>query len=657
MSNISKYYSNMMDKTLKHPFYLFGLMSLVALITHGIDIYDHLYRNLNILDSLNSNVLMDQGVYSTMYNPLSLMYYYAQYLLPVFDYGILTMGLAVLYKMGAFIMIYKIAFKFLNCNSSSIIISLVFLLTPNAMVHGLVGGGLWGSPLVIKSSLSLLAILIALYFFLNNSFIVSGLVFGLAVNIHSLYGVTTIAFIGSGILLIAINKYNIWKWVNLMYLIAIIMTSVIYVAYYSYSGYDVLIELPTVAEWYKFTYAVDPDDMSLLWTFGSFGTVLLSLIVLGAYYSWVTEYKTDLEYLMLGSFIALIVFLVIEFFHNNSFYFGFISEYFIAIELRRGVWIVSLFALIVLYKNINNILDTLSQKNTIILVAMLVSVYMAPSIITVFILTTYLLFLFKSRLMVLFYSFVIIMISINVIGEYFQLFQQLKSVSVLLIVLTIIGLINYFYNDVLKSRGAIFTISFTIVTLVYLATGLKYGRFSKSYTAFVSDGFFNKTNHDTAFEVLAQNRSGRNVIYYDKIIKDCMQDAVQKPNSKIKIQVPVYDLTHRIQPFYQQHLYLSSYDLSMPMFSRHEYANVKTKMSYLFGEDNVTDLLSNNINSKADLYGFIEEHYPLIPKKQLKVARDKGRLRFYIIDNKRDILHDYELCSGQRYYVYDLGLM
>ena len=133
--------------------------------------------------------------------------------------------------------------------------------------------------------------------------------------------------------------------------------------------------------------------------------------------------------------------------------------------------------------------------------------------------------------------------------------------------------------------------------------------------------------------------------------------ANQTLDRTIKFQVPPYDLTHRIQTFYQQFIYLSGYDLSMSMFSRNEYAQVKTKMSYLFGEDYVSDFLSNDLNNKADLYGFINSNYSVIPKNQLKVVRDKGGLRFYIINNKRDDLQEYELCSGKKYYVYDLSLL
>jgi len=372
---------------------------------------------------------------------------------------------------------------------------------------------------------------------------------------------------------------------------------------------------------------------------------------LGAYFSWSVDKKTVLEYLMLGVFLSLILFLFFELLHSQGIFFGFISENFLAAELRRGLWIGSLLSLIVIIKNIEILMGGLKDSDKYLLIGGFITVYLVPSVVTVLILVCYASYLFNNKLSYLLGLTVIGMIVLNYTSGHFILGQQAKSLVVLLIVLSVIFAIKRVENH---SKSMVIVSAFSIILTVYFVGSLKHGRLERSYLGLVSEGIFEKTNHDVAHNVLEENR-GRGVIIYDSKARECIKGTSRLASANSKIQLPPHYLTHRVQPFYEQYLYFSSYDLSMPMFSRYEYALIVNKLKLLLGEGSVNNFLSQENYNKTDLYNFIEKQYSVVSLERLKAVRDRKGLRFYLTTNKREDLNNFHLCSGELFEVYDLS--
>jgi len=638
------------------PVYIFALASIITLLTFGTELYSHLYRNLNIIDSMQAGVAMGQGVYSTMYNSKSLMYYYAKYFLNILEYGVVTLIVSLLYKFIAFLVVYKVSMASLGNVKQSIAISLLFLTSVSSITHGMVGGGLWLYPVVVKSSLSLLVSLLALLMFLRKSYLWSGLLFGLSIHIHPLYAVTAIAYMGVGVMIVAFNTFTRQEWIKILFSLVPIFGSVLYVANFSYSGYEIGADLPTISDWYRYVFFTDPDDAALTYTFEIAGAGLLPIILLGAYFSWSDSDKQPVEYLMIGSFVVIVLSLLMELLHSNGIFVGAISEYFISIQLRRGIWLACFLALIIIVKNINPLLTCLKDRDKVIMIGGAASVYLVPSVTSIILLSSYLLYLYRNKVVFLLYLLVLSMILLNFLGGHIILIQELKS---LVLLVAVCFLVITLHKMDLCTTNVAFTIAFIVVVTAYLISGvILNGRFEESYRALVSDGVFQKTNRDVAYQILSEDR-GRGMVSYDYKVKDCMAKVNSVANPNIKMQVPPHDLTNRVQPFYAQYLYLSRYDLSMPMFSRAEYHRVVNKLSKLFGSEKVSQFLLRKKYDKTDLYDFIDINYNSLTIDQLKRLQSTVGLRFYIINKEKERieLNNYTLCSGKHYTVYDLKMI
>ena len=119
--------------------------------------------------------------------------------------------------------------------------------------------------------------------------------------------------------------------------------------------------------------------------------------------------------------------MIIEFLHRNSIFFGTISEYFLVVQFRRGVWISAMVSLIVIVKNSNIIFESLKENERLFLLGSGVAVYLAPYAVTILLLLVYILYIFNNRMNFLLFAVVSFMVYLNINNGHFIIEQQIKS--------------------------------------------------------------------------------------------------------------------------------------------------------------------------------------------------------------------------------------
>jgi hypothetical protein len=168
--------------------------------------------------------------------------------------------------------------------------------------------------------------------------------------------VSGLAFLLPGYVIFAVNE----KGKNLISL-AIMLGGIAVVAallYYDTSGTNT-VDHTSITEWYKFALLIEVGDVaffdSIRRTVGINGVV----IILAAGLSVSLTFKKQLIDYLCVSFVPLIlVVLGLEWLHYSGLSIPIFSEMFISLQLRRGLWIISLVAFFkvfcFVYHNVEN---------------------------------------------------------------------------------------------------------------------------------------------------------------------------------------------------------------------------------------------------------------------------------------------------------------
>ena len=372
----------------------------------------------------------------------------------------------------------------------------LFLFAYLAHSHGIVENGFWGRVGFFPAVLSSLFTILGLKFFISGKSIESGLIFSFSVFLHPLYGLSSLCFLSFGMIKILIDRNKKIFYLREIIGILFIILTILYIAYFRImSGADIQLN-HDFSEWYIFSMLTDPADMTLLYTMKQYGYFLIPLFIAGFYSSLEEKNKTDLEILTFGSLFFFLLCLIIEIFHLVGIYIQPFSELFVASQFRRGIWIVALFSLLSISKNLYKHKNQLFENNLIsIQFFFITSCYLFPSVFSVLIATILILVRFKN-FMGIFISFsTILMIIIHYYFGFFELVWQIKLLSYCLIFSLIISA-GFFSNLISEEDHHIrFSKLFLItICLIFSSQGIINNSFGSSLSPLISEGIFKKTS-------------------------------------------------------------------------------------------------------------------------------------------------------------------
>lgn len=222
--------------------------------------------------------------------------------------------------------------------------ALFFVIIVGVVVHGYFPG--LDSSEIIFDRKSIVGALMVLTFACMSRNNILGLFLALllGVAIHPLDLLTGLLFLSPGYLVyVFLNQKEKLGWISFLFIVFILITVVLY----SHPGGGDSDDLPSITEWYRFSLLIEVGDVALFEMFRTTIGVNGAVILLASALSWSTKSDHNLvDYLCL-SFIPLIVLiLLLEWGHYLGLSLPKISEIFLVLQFRRGLWIVTLIALL-----------------------------------------------------------------------------------------------------------------------------------------------------------------------------------------------------------------------------------------------------------------------------------------------------------------------
>jgi hypothetical protein len=357
------------DQIENHKFKVFLFVSISTLMIYGIATGFYYIYNISFYSNvLNSGMFIDEhlpAIHGIDHYQYVLRWFYIIFRWPLQVPALFIMS-SLIVKIIILWLIYKIVDFLLDDPFLAIISSMYFVLAGNYNTHGCSLNGIQDSPVFFAASISAILTLAGIYFALKERLIKGALSLAFSLYFHILYGVTALAFFLPGYLYYLIFKKN--KDIKLLIIPgAIICLNLLFVVTGSGSLQNDLPYLQsTLSQWHTYIYSVDPEDISLLSTFGNHGYALLLLIAIAlhiAYNFKQTDSFSVLRNLLFGGVPVLAVAFVIEFAHRYGFFMGKLSEFFIGVQLRRGVWVLMFFSIMLILKQIDVYLINKETEN------------------------------------------------------------------------------------------------------------------------------------------------------------------------------------------------------------------------------------------------------------------------------------------------------
>ena len=634
------------------PLLFFALLAAVSVLSFGVDISSHQFYNLSELVLINGGTFTESGFFGYDHSRFNPLLYYIRYVVPLLEYGVVYIALSTLIKFCTLIAGYNVVRWFVDDDIAMIVTTIFFLayLPPS---HGVAVNGLWIAPGFFPASLSALATLVSIRMFSKGLYLRSGLMSGVSIFFHALYGITAVAFLLVGFLGILRSRSlrrsrSLQRfWTDLAALVLPMIVAIGYIAYFRWNTGIDLEFTHGIGEWFRFAYSTDPADVSLLWTVREHGYGLIPLFLLGAYMAYQEKRKGGLQIVTLGSVALFFGYILIEIAHRSGIFFGPMSEVFVATQLRRGVWVVALFSTIQVAKSLYETRsDIFSSKLYIVLLAFAIATYLIPSVVGVALVVSLLTALRARPVLIVWWLATVSMIALYTFGEGWDLAWQAKlfAYDILFTIGVFVLLIGMRYEKTDKYMAFATAVLFTIV-ISYTGQGIVNDKISDNISVLTSNGVMSKTDTGVISNSIGYFR-------YDEAADRCMR---QRSNviSDQKIVLPVTGARNTRNGLFSAYGQVFGY--YNPMYSRKDYELSLLSLKSIIGAEVVDSFFDRNTYfNKSEMDRYFLNAYFNLPMAQLRNLRDEVGLRFYLVDIDRNDLDNAFVCRGDHYYVYDL---
>jgi hypothetical protein len=629
--NIQDRFVGFIDSWATRPVLLFLAVSIALSFMFGINVFDHQLYNLTQLMLFKQGVAIDGDLYSFNFSPYNPVFYYLKYIVPLLQYGFIYVVVSILLKLLTLTLLYKLVCQFLN-NSYAMVVTLMFIIAYLYPSHGIVPNGLWMAPGIFPAALSGVTSLVAITQFIKKRYFLAGVIFSASIFLHSLYGVTTYAWIFLGMCAVVYQEQDKKKWIHFLASLSPILLAVVYIAYFRLGGTSQVEITHSFSEWFNYLYSTDPDDVTLYYSLREAGFGIVPLFAIASFFSFSSKKKEALDWLVLGSFFMLATCAFIEIIHLQGVFFGGLSEKFIATQFRRGVWIGALLSLIKVAQYLSFKKDQIfnSPIHTMLL-SFAILTYIIPSVFSVLAVGLGVLFLKRQKESVILVGIIVSMIALHYFTDRMNLMWQIKLTSYSVFLAFILFLISLKSKWGTELKGPIVHL-FSVLIILFSAQGLAKKRLPNSIKGLANNGLFNKTDIPTLNKEINYSR-------YDKVAEDCMKSVSSNYKTDL-MQLPISGVRNTKDSLFS---FKQFFDYSNPMYSRTNYQHSVNVLSEVFQ--------SNVKGRTSDWY---QESYRDLGQQQLVSLQKKYGLRFYLLKEKRDDLNSILLCKGDEFYVYDI---
>lgn len=630
MMNINK----MFNIVYKYKYLYTILMAILLAFTYGINFWEYIIYNFDklYLFENNLNYLLDPriqmvnsgAVFLNMFNNV---------FKSILQIPILYLISSILIKSSVIYVIYLIINKLINNKNLSFIIALFFIIAPTISYY--VPNGFFGGPIFFRASISGLLTLAGIYLLISKRYYLSIIPLVLSLNFHVLFGASAFVFILFSFMYyaIAISSRDILK--KLLIISIVIGANILLIiSNIDSSTFNTLSS--GMENWYKYVFANDPDDMSMLYVIGTNGYFLVPFIAFSIYFYFKNKNKQMIDYLFMGSTILLCIIIIIEVLHYNSIFFGSLSEKFIGIQFRRGIWIIWLFSTIINFVNIQKIINSGEIKKIFLMISISL-LYLYPNLYIFILLSLINIFYFKNINIIY-----ILLISLIVvyIGNYLDFFVLIKPYSTfgfnIIVTFIIIGL---YYKKII-TKDNILLVSVMLFLLISSAVGISRGSLKSDINNMSNKGLLGYPDIVKLEEKLQE----------PKIVNQKIIEYIRKNNTKKEFIWASLNNVHYGYPIiYNAPIFISRYTLGMPMFSKVFYENLLYKLEIL----NIDESLLFQDRSKVK--NLIDSKVLLLSKDKIQILSKKYKVKFLITKGIFSFMKP--ILQENDYNLYDLSIL
>ncbi len=548
---------------------------------------------------------------------------------------ILYIASNILIKSAIIYILYLITAKLINEKKISFVIILFFTASSGYAAHGVVLNGMFEAPIFFRSSVSALMTLLGLYLMLANRHLLAIIPFALSTNLHPGYGVTSFAFIFSSFFFYYLIKSKVSLKIFLT-MSLLVLLSILPLVFHSGSASLETVE-SSIENWYKYLFATNPDDLSLLWYLGVSGYFVVPFLMVSVYFVFTNREKKILDYIFLGSFGLFILIFFIEILHFNRVFFEGLSEKFLAVQFRRGIWILMLFGAIINFLNIFNKIIENNDKIVFYFIAF-GYVYLFPNFFSLIAtLAIASLHLKQVKILYLLLSSIFVAYIGYVLG-FFQISDSQYKVLLLLAFLTATKSFLYYYKLLNKNNIFIFMIISFMASISIL--GLTTNKhFQSDMKIITNNGFFSAPD---LLELEKKVYGSQGKVINPKIINYIRNN---NPENKL-VQEAAGNLSYGDSIIYNSPTFISKRDLVMPLFGKLFYEHLLYKLNLI----NINKL--NVLNSQKKMLNLIEEQVNNLNKHELAKLFKTHNVRFLITNKSFDFIKP--IVIENNYFLYDL---
>jgi len=360
-----------------------------------------------------------------------------------------------------------------------------------------------------------------------------------------------------------------------------------------------------------------------------------------------------------GLFLSLLFFVIIELLHANGYFIGIISEYFISLQFRRGIWIATLFSLIIIVTNNRIIFKDISNKGLNFLAFIAIIVYIKPHpILTPFVFCLlFLLAYWESRNKVIGLLAGIPMLLIIISSYKYNLWLFEPTYNYLFYVL--VACVTY-YSFLRINIGYTWREKIIISISTYLILNLAYSNIvNRKFTNSAKILFNNKLFQKTNYHLLAKN-------IYKKLDLKMAEYLYNLPNDEKQgyyMIIPHNANSYSDPAPYGIPIYFNGYHELIPTYGRAQYINSNNKLINLYGKDAVDKFWDTYIiNRGRSAYSNLIDNYfdSLYSKLDIKILEElynNYKIRYYISQLPRNDLNEIMIYEGDDLYLYDISLI
>lgn len=636
IKNISKFND-------KKIFIIIVVFSIAQLISYGLEPSDFLFYNMDWYYKGLYRQAYPDDIYLKFSSSLKLVEFITFHFRPLFQLPILFVFSSIVIRVLIIFVAYKISLSLVSDKYIAIFATLFYFVS--FYTHGLAGSsGMWGPLIFSKASIAAFFVVLGIYSTIIGRIYLSCVFFSLSIQLHPINSATALIYYFAG------YSYNIFKsdkklFKNILILILVVIINTLPIVIWTKHSINVPFAEVSIKDWYNYLYCLDPDDLSLLYTFLKYGYILVPLLMSALYLSIKSYHKSKLDFLYIGMSCVLFVFMVLELLQKGGIFFGKLSEYFIILEFRRGLWIITFFATVIAFREIYrnfSLKDILIDKKLLFMLVISLIIYIKPTLFNVSFLAILLITLVPNVYIKIGSLLTIIfIISIYFIGKCEPILNMSDNIKYT--VFTFICSTLFFLFIILKQRKL--KIIFMLPLCLFVGMGLVKGYykdiFFNSYSIVANRGLFKYPDHDKL--IITYNSQSGNDVAVDMI------EAIKKENKgHNKILMPMIAQTYSDIYLYKALSHLSINDVVYPLLSKKYFAYLVYKLQEL-------DFFCNNFNelkydSKDSIHKVIDENYSKLTINKLNFLKDKYGIKIFVTTKEYKELE--LIYRDTKYFVY-----